>query len=316
MPADYLFTAASLSLPPAPSIARNAEVYCFAFPADTGKCQAYIDAGHNLAGRPGQFRAFLPRVFFTIVRAPDLTAADPVFARQGTMAETDIGFWLLVGEYEPGAVVPSRLLWMPAYLFVDNAYAMASGREIWGFPKYFATMNLPQERPAGGPFEVSALAFRRHGPGVLARSERVLRLGCNEPAHGAAPHGVFDTILHLCNAAGVALMEEVLRHLRAPFAGGQPGLPVPVLYLKQFRAANSATQACYRELLTGPLVLTQVRETRLLTGTWQLELQDLASLPFIADLGLGTSTDGALVLSTGAGVWADVDFELGPAAPI
>jgi hypothetical protein len=316
MPGEYLFTAASVCLPPAPSIARNAEVYCFAFPADAAKCQAFVNAGHNRAGRPDQFRAFMSHVFFTMVKTPDLTAADPEFAGQGTMAETDIGFWLLVGEYDHGAIFPKHLFWMPTYLFVDNAYAMTSGREIWGFPKYFATMTLPEARHANGPFEVSALAFRRHGPGMVACPERVLSLTCNEPAHDAAPRGILDTITHLCNASGVALIDEVLRRLRAPFAGGDAGLAVPVLYLKQFRSANSPTEACYRELLTGPLTLTTLRETRLLTGPWQLELQDLASLPFIEDLGLGTPVDGKLILSTGAGVWADVDFELGPASPI
>ena len=62
------------------------------------------------------------------------------------MDETDIGFWLPVEIYDEGAPLPRSVAWLPAYLFVDNSYTTAPGREIWGF-KIVASANVPDAPP-------------------------------------------------------------------------------------------------------------------------------------------------------------------------
>ena len=54
----------------------------------------------------------------------------------------------------------------------------------------------------------------------------------------------------------------------------------------------------------------------LLEANWSLELGDFDSQPFIRDLGLGTPTDGKLVLNTQIGLWAEIDFTVGLASPM
>jgi hypothetical protein len=95
---------------------------------------------------------------------------------------------------------------------------------------------------------------------------------------------------------------------------GSGGLPAPVFFLKQFRAADSSSDACYQKTLTGALIVDQVHRGGLLTGQWQLDLTHTDSLPFVRELGLGSPTDGKLVLSTDIGLWANVDFTVGLAS--
>jgi hypothetical protein len=85
--------------------------------------------------------------------------------------------------------------------------------------------------------------------------------------------------------------------------------------LKQFRAADNPTTACYQALMEGPLALTELRSVGVLVGNWQLELHALDSLAFIRMLGLGVPQGGTLVLQTGVALWADIDFKIGYARP-
>jgi hypothetical protein len=89
-----------------------------------------------------------------------------------------------------------------------------------------------------------------------------------------------------------------------------------VVYLKQFRAADSATSSCYQQIISGPLVMTALRDVALVGGAWQLELFNSDSLPLIRDLGLGTPVNGKVVLQTELAMWCDIDFTVGLARPI
>jgi hypothetical protein len=305
------------ALPPPPDVCKATEFYCFGFPADRGVCQDFLDQTYNRVAARRQFRVLLDLVFLTIVKSARVGASAPPYSLQGTMAETDIGFWLLAGNYDEDALFPKSIGWVPAYLFVDNPYATAGGREIWGFPKIFATMNLPDTPRSGGPFEVSALAFQEFGPDAQASIQQVMTLQGNDLNYTDASGPAADIFKLLCAAADSSLLLELIGRSGMPgFLGTDAGVPVSVFYLKQFRSAASPTDACYQALLQGPLVLTQIRACGLLTGDWELELFALDSLAFIRNLGLGAPADGKLVLKTKIGFWCDIDIQAGDAEPI
>ncbi|MEQ8346837.1 MAG: NAD(P)-binding protein [Sneathiellaceae bacterium] len=315
-----------ITLPPAPSSGRDTSFYSFPFTADKAACQGFLDRSYNLAAGYTRFRAMLDLVFLNIVQVEKTGALVPPYDTEGFMPETDIGFWLLVGSYKPHALLPEAIGWVPAYLFVDNAWTTLSGREIWGLPKYVATMDLPPAGPASaGPFAVSALAIRNFRPTAQAQVQPVLKLTGTQmkvlqlddiarTAWDAA--AALESFKRLCAAADGGLLQDLLdRPGMPPFIGaGIKGFPV--YYLKQARTADSATAACYRALLQGPLTLTGLHDAGLLDGSWTLEMEALDSLPFIRDLGLGTPKDGRLAVTARTGFWGRIDFEIGMAAPM
>lgn len=322
----YIDYAGWITLPPAPATSNDTTFYTFPFSADPTASQGFLDRSYNRAAGYTRFRVMLDLAFLNIVQVKHTGAPTPPYAAEGTMPEADIGFWLLVGNYEPDAVLPKSIGWVPAYLFVNNGWATVAGREIWGMPKYFANMTLPAAgAPSMGPFEVSALAIKTFSPTAQANEYDLLTLtgtdmtradpgGPSEKAPGAA--APLDLFKRLCSGADSGLLKALTDNPAMPPFLDAAGVGLPVFYLKQARSADSPTAACYQALLQGPLELTRVHDAGLLPGAWTLALNELDSLPFIRDLGLGTPTDGKLDLTTAIGLWAQIDFVTGLASPM
>ena len=89
-----------------------------------------------------------------------------------------------------------------------------------------------------------------------------------------------------------------------------PPLPGHVFHLKQFRAAASSTEACYRRVLRGALTPEPGGSWSLLQGDWSVTLRENDSLPFIQDLGLGVPKNGELVLNAFLALRAQLDFTI------
>lgn len=319
---NYIDYGGWLTMPPAPIVGKDTSFYSFAFSANLTACQAFLDRSYNRAAGYSRFRVLLDQVFLNIVQVTRSESPMQPFASEGTMTEADVGFWLLVGDFAPGAILPKSIGWVPAYLFVDNGWATVVGREVWGMPKYHATMTLPDPgAPATGPFEVSALGIRAFGPTARAGQCQLLKLTGTgfevSPLGGASGTAVVKTpseiFKRVCAGADDSLLNKLLSGSTAPSFLGAGGAGLPVFYLKQFRSADSQDAACYQALLQGPLTMTKLHNAGILVGAWSLELNQVDSLPFISDLGLGTPTNGKLDLSASVGIWAQIDFEMGTA---
>jgi len=322
MSETYLNYSGWITLPRPPFNAKGADFYSFVFPADLEACQSYVDKTYNaIAGRQ-KFSVLLDVVFLACVKNTAIVATTPPFSNQGGTPEIDIGFWLLVGSYDKGATLPARIAWVPAYLFVDSGLAVSVGREIMGYPKYFANITVPATSPSAGPFTASAMLIRKFSPDAIASQQQFLSLHGTDfsaaPAENisASPNFRAEVFARLSAGASPALLK--------PIASGQYGsqflfglnIPVPVWYLKQFRSAYGSDSAIYQTLLEGPLTLTTLRQAQLLLGKWTLELGAFNSLPFVRELGLGTPKNGTVTLTTNIGFWASCDYTSGTAVPI
>jgi hypothetical protein len=261
-------------------------------------------------------------VFLFYVKNTAIVPVTPPFSHEGGIPEIDAGLWLLVGSYDGLGILPSAIAWVPAYLFVDCGLAVAVGREIMGYPKYFSNMTSPDSAPSAGPFTASAMLTRTYAPDAIASQQQFLSLqGSNfavKPLESSAAIADFHLETFLKLVAGAA--EDLLR----PFIEGAHGseflfrvnIPVPVWYLRQFRSADGSDAAVYQALVQGPLTLTTVRQAWLLPGVWTLELGVFDSLPFVTELGLGTPKDGKVTLTTNLGFYANCDYISGTATPI
>lgn len=320
---EYVNYGGWTTLPPPPYICNDSTFYGFGFPADRDACQNFLDRSYNRVAGGSQFRVMLDIAFLVVVQSRQVANATPPFSLEGTMSETDIGFWLLVGNYDPGALLPKSIAFVPAYLFINNGWSAVAGNDVWGFPKYYANMNLPNTAPSDGPFEVSALAIQTYARTAQATQQQVLKLTGNQTQVSSSDDvlalSATDLFKKICTAADSKLLSDLVDNPDMPkFLGSTNGIPFPVFYLKQTRSANSATTASYQSLLKGDLDLTAIYPDKLglLTGNWTLELGAFDNLPFVRDLGLGTPTNGTVTLTTPIGFWAEIDFTVGMAAPI
>ncbi|WP_324409213.1 hypothetical protein [Bradyrhizobium sp.] len=322
MSQKYINHSGWITLPPPPFNANGADFYGFGFSADLAALQDYLDKTYNVIAGRQRFRVLLDMVFLAYVKNAAIVATTPPFSDQGGMPEIDIGFWLLVGSFDGDAILPTEVAWVPAYLFVDSGLAVAVGREIMGYPKYFSNIVAPATSPSTGPFIASAMLIRTFAPDAIAHQHEFLSLTGsnlvatrlqNTSASTNFPAEVFARV-------GAAASPELLKPIVEGRYGSKflfsPGIPVPVWYLKQFRSADGSDAAVYQTLLEGPLTLTTLREMRFLEGDWTLELGVFDSLPVVRELGLGPPKAGKVTLTTQYGFWASCDYVSGTAVPL
>lgn len=319
MSQTYINFAGWITLPRPPFNADNAEFYSFGFSADKQACQRFLDKTYNVIAGRQRFRMLLDLVFLAYVKNPAIVATTPPFSNQGGMPENDIGFWLLVGSFDDGAIFPSKVAWVPAYLFVDSGLAVAVGREIMGYPKYFSNIATPAGSPSTAPLTASAMVIKEYHASAIASQQPFLSLNGSHVV--ATP---LDASASSAEVFAQLIADASPEHLK-PFAEGRygtdflaaPGIPVTVWYLKQFRSADGSDNAVYQRLIEGPLTLRALHDMKILKGEWTLEVGAFDSLPFIKDLGLGTpDANGKLTLTTKVGFWASCDYTSGTAAPL
>jgi len=173
--AQYINHSGWMTLPRPPFNANGADFYSFGFVADHSVLQRYLDKTYNVIAGRQRFRPLLDMVFLAYVKNAAIIATTPPFSNQGGMPEIDVGFWLLVGSYDEGAIFPTKVACVPAYLFVDSGFAVAVGREIMGYPKYVSDFTVPPTSPWSG-FSASAMLIKTFAPDAIASQQQFLSL--------------------------------------------------------------------------------------------------------------------------------------------
>jgi hypothetical protein len=222
--------------------------------------------------------------------------------QQFWLPETDIAFWVPVfkGKTEGGVFVAEALQWFLPYVFVDNSWAVASGREIYGYPKAMSSFTLP---PPGDPdhFLVNTLTVKSFGPESEATWQRLFEINRTSP-----PGGLFRRTFRSVVETGEALVKAAIadRILPIPGIGMIEELyhlivhgTMPMVFLKQFRDATIATDACYQAVVEAPAQVTTFRKAGELAADYNVTIQSYASHPIVADLGLRGGID------PGTGAW-------------
>ncbi len=325
MSSTYINFGGWVTVPRPPFNCLGADFYSFAFSADKAVLQSHLDKTYNVIAGGQRFHVLLDVVFLACVKNTAIVAATEPFSNQGGTPESDIGFWILAGTFKDGESwpihLPTKIAWIPAYLFVDNGLAVSVGREVMGYPKYFANITMQGTATSPGPFAASALLTKTFAPSAIASEQQFLSLkGTNVAAQaheswfGSAVSRA-EAFARLLTHAGADLLSLIARGALGSDFLFHPNVPVPVWYLKQFRSADGSDEALYQQILEGPLTLTTLRDFKILSGEWTLELGVFDSLPFVADLGLGAPADGKVTLTTDLGFWANCDYVSGTASP-
>lgn len=169
--------------------------------------------------------------------------------------------------------------------------------------------DLPSDPAQPEKIEVRSIAWRSYGPEQKAQLERVFTL---RETSGAAPA-----------SSTFVSFEQALRKLLETVADDGTKLFVRALnaqidllelfdltrvqqvFLKQFRAIEDPSRACYQAVSKVGSPLRRFHRGGLLPGRYELDLADLTSLPIRSELGLGQGT-----LAPFASFWGVIDFDL------
>lgn len=294
----YVFYGGAM-LPPPPYTCNDTRFVAHVFKGDRQAQQRFVDATLNAASSPGRYRVLTDFVFLLGIASARVGSAVPPYSVQGTLAEADIGFWIAVGDTEAGNAV----LLQPAYCFVDNWFALAGGREIWGFPKALGVVSIGDGRLQDAPIAVSSLVIERFAPHATAALRQIfeLRPPAEADADAARQHPTLLAALaeYLVEAVEWGeLLIDLVRRYTLSNAGA-------MVLLKQFPCAGASSGADYAAVVQCTAPITALRGFGRVKGGYELTLAAFDSHPIARDSGLPDGPQTSLV-----GFWADLDFEI------
>jgi hypothetical protein len=149
----------------------NANMYGFFVKGDTSTIQTYLDETLNSvsdgADNDGQdssanYKCLSPYVLLTFTDIQNIASLAPGFAEQGSMQETDIIIWLPVAKMLKGKV--DHVYWYPAFICVNNIYALINGINTWGYNKYLCEYTMPDLGAEPDKFSITVDAFQPFTP--------------------------------------------------------------------------------------------------------------------------------------------------------
>ena len=282
---------------------REAHIAAFPLPARIealrSLCDTYFDTPSGGAVKVSPLGPYV-MLLYAEMQIQSLDERDEAI---GWMHETEVSFWIPVTS---GA---GRAAWFLPYLFVDNPYAIASGREVYGFPKTWGQFGKPASIQ-DPEFTVDVWGFTEFDSQAEGTVQRLLETHKSDTAQDTPPETWTSW-----DAARSAIIRQVFKDWE-PQAGDGGGTQwfemlekMPLLFLKQFRDAVDSRRACYQAIVEAPVQLTTFHSGGLIDAAYILTCQSLASHPLPEILGLDVDSSGAM--QTLATFWLHVDFTLG-----
>lgn len=296
-----------------PYIAKNALMHVMAFDSPHHVLQRVCDRVLNApAGGRLRYHVVAPYVLYTALYAERMYSDDPLDKSKGYVAESDIGFWILVTGGDPDNPADWEYCWLPVYLFVDRASALSAGREVFGYPKNLGDFVFSSAtRDGDAAVEVKAEHFPAFGPD---QPSEIASLFAVEPAPFKAAtaelNGIGDWSLRFADLFGFSRRLECAHaaHTQDPCAMLPMGY-MPMIFLKQFRDLEQPARACYQAITTVNAVMAECRGGEALPYAYRLRLHKSDSHPIADDLGLSNGQGMSAALPAAAQM--RIDFNVG-----
>jgi len=303
---------------PAPFYEGGSMMYSFVFSSDLDKLQKVCDAWFNVpSGGEVYYRPLLPIVIATFYNNAASNPLTPPFDQWGHTAYQEVVFSILVVRLKKkgGVWIAEHVSAFVPYIFVDNMFALAAGREVYGMPKSMSWIDVPADAQAADKqFRIEAISAAAFSPGAAFARKLVAEV--RQQGSGAAPSLWKD-------------METAFEAMKNMVFGGShitlPGLglvveiaeifleqKLPFSSLRQLRAIDSSETAVYQAVVDFYARMKKFHGAGELPGDYILQLPQDAVYPIARDLGLrdGQKAESAFwlhwdfVFETGREVWS------------
>lgn len=264
--------------------------------ANANRLQALCDLALNgVQAGSFHFEAVGDLVLFSALYADRMSSLHPQDSRLGSVRENDIGFWVPTLGGRIGQ--PAQLRWLPAFIFVDSASALMTGREMYGYPKHLGRFIRATASESDFSVTLKAMGFLNQDPTEIGREQEIVRVRRAPDAGNSAiafPSlgALFDTIRAALVKAG---KWEVDTMLTPPFLG------MPMVFLRQMRDVTAVDGALVQEIACANVVPDPGVQVGL-ADDHVLKLMPQASFPIAATLGCQAES------SLQSPFWARFDF--------
>jgi hypothetical protein len=293
-----------------PFTCQNALFYGMILPASKEALQQNLcDKLFNQPmGQPGRFVPAGDFVLLAFCRLQKLISETPPFSTWGAFAEQEIAFWVPVID-----TVNEQIFFAFPYIWVDNAYALSMGREIYGFPKQLGQFVIPVSVESADHFQLDTLAIQTFGTNSMGAVLKLLE--ANKTGSRTGLGSLFDGIfgagknLFEMTAAlhGLGADASFIKNLFEDLKNGT----VPFVFLKQFRDVADGSKTCYQAVIECNCKCTAWHGGGHLDGDYQVQIEHVDSMPLERELGLPTSP-----IKPELSFWCSFDFFIGEGTEI
>lgn len=290
MASQHLLYSHFLSNPVAkpPCRMSNAKMYGFFAKIDPLKVQNYIDSTLNLAATDElYFKGIGEYALLTFTDIEKIASLTPPFSEQGWMQETDIIIWLPIAQVEKQGTDEdiTHLYWYPAFICVNNIYALINGRETWGYNKYLCDYQMPSSVEMLTDFSVSLDCFKHFSPSSKLQSQQLFTVTKNTATQTggllSALEDFGEQVANLFAGDHLGIDLSLLKQLLSGFVNPQ----MDQILFKQF-PDGQGDKAVYQAVLHSPSEIKKIHQFKLLSGNYQLHLQQVDSFPLAQMFGL------------------------------
>jgi uncharacterized protein with NAD-binding domain and iron-sulfur cluster len=280
---------------PLPYAFGGLTIRSFPLEADVTMLQAMCDRYLNIAPQEvAEFRPLGGLVFMQVATYKSLASSSD---REGFFSENEISFNVLLarGRRVNGRWQAQDLAFYFPYIYVDNSWAIATGREVFGYPKAWSTLQIPPDPKHPAPVRLETMVLPVLAPGTKLELRPLIEI--NEHREGW-----LSERLHQIEDIAIGVKDYFLGHdgLLMQLDRGLLGEVlhtvtegrIPVVSLKQYRDAVSPDRACYQAIVSAVMRITKYHGGGLLPGRYEVKIHDYASTPIARELGLKLSPDG------------------------
>jgi hypothetical protein len=189
-----------------PYTASIAKLFGFVLDADAPAIDSLLNRDFNEpAGGAVDYRCAHASVVVIFAAIDKLASGDLRDEQRGYLSELEVSVWCLAADLTAG----SRLVWYLPYVFVDAGQAVASGREVYGYPKQIGLFedDYPDKLDNGGTTTVWAPAIDPYGKNEKAIPRAVLSAD-HKPVGGPPAAGGFPDLVDLFTA-GLSIRRDL-----------------------------------------------------------------------------------------------------------
>jgi hypothetical protein len=291
-----------------PIACQNVNGYLFLLRGQRANLQDLCDRFLNVpsAGSGWTYRALTDLVILTLDRTQKLIPQNPPGSNVGWTPETEASLWVptVAMRNDLGIEVADHLAFFVPYIFVEEWLAIMGGREVYGFPKEQAWMDIPTDPTTASHLSADVVGTRVFGPDSEMTRMNLLDVdrvdGSTAPPVPAQFAEVLELVEQEIRANLVIPSPALIVHLLQDLANKQ----LTLVFLKQLFDAEDGRFACYQAIIEAPVQITRDPVMQRLSSDFQVSWQELATHPVQQDLGLPLQQQALRVYSI------DFDFAI------
>jgi hypothetical protein len=293
-----------------PGVFTGAVMHIFGVRVDQGATQNLVDALLNALPVDGpQYATLGNMALITFVDIARCTTPTEVI---GWVPGRECAVWIPLFEDHGLDIFSNRVVVWAPYIFISYVIGMATGREVWGWPKVIADISMPTSIAGAAPvFESSTLIFTRFAADTQGTNAPLITVRGTDPIDRSAP--IWDDGRFAARSIVAAVTGELLELVLDPL-GIDPVFPA--IAMKQFRDSHAPNLACFQAIVNSPVRFTSFVGGGRHTGQFRAEITTCDSHQIVRDL-LGIAPQpGITSLPVEFAAWVEFNFDAIPGSVI